>query len=207
MQWYSQAFNKAFGGEIDESNGMTWTLHTSTYAPDRVAHDYVNDLTNELATGGGYTSGGISAGLITRTVTAANSWGVQRAASTAYTVGDVVRPAAANGFIYRATSSGTTAAGLPTYPTIMGQTVADGGVTWECYGTAIVVYTAASNPSWALASFTGARYLVLSDRTTGVTSTEPLIGITDFVTDQAGGGGTFLVSPHASLGILHVAIQ
>ena len=32
MQWYSQAFAKAFGGEIDESNGMTWTLHTSRVA-------------------------------------------------------------------------------------------------------------------------------------------------------------------------------
>jgi hypothetical protein len=34
-----------------------------------------------------------------------------------------------------------------------------------------------------------------------------LIGITDFVTDQSGGGGTWLVSPHASLGILHIPIQ
>ena len=208
MQWYSQAFNKAFGGEIDESNGMTWTLHASGYTPDRVAHDYVNDMTNELSTAGGYTAGGISAGLITRTVTAANSWGVQRAASTAYLVGDVVRPVSANGFIYRATNSGTTGAGLPTYPTIMGQTVVDSGVTWECYGIAIVVFTAANNPSWTLtAGVTTIRYLVLSDRTTGVTSTEPLIGITDFVTDQSGGCGTWLVSPHASLGILHIPIQ
>jgi hypothetical protein len=208
MQWYSQAFAKAFGGEIDESNGMTWTLHTATYVPDRVTHAYVSSLSNELGTAGGYTAGGISAGLITRTVTAANSWGVSRAASTAYVVGDVVRPAAANGFIYRATSSGTTGAGLPTYPTIMGQTVADGGVIWECYGIAIVVFTAANLPSWTLTNaVTGIRYLVLSDRTTGVAATEPLIGITDFVTDQAGAGGTFVVNPHASLGILHVPIQ
>ena len=208
MQWYAQAFNTAFGAQIDESNGMTWTLHASGYTPDRSAHDFVNDLTNELATAGGYTAGGISAGAITRTVTAANSWGVSRAASTAYVAGDVVRPASANGFLYRATNSGTTAAGLPTYPTIMGQTVVDGGVTWECYGIAICVFTAANNPSWTLTNaVTTIRYLVLSDRTTGVTSTEPLIGITDFVTDQSGAGGTFLVSPHPSLGHLHVAIQ
>lgn len=207
MQWYSQAFAKAFGGEIDEANGMTWTLHTSTYTPDRVAHDYVNDLSNELATSGGYTSGGISAGLITRTVTAANSWGVSRANTTAYVVGDVVRPASANGFIYRCVVAGTSAGSPPTFSTVMGQVTADNTVTWETYGIAIVVFTAANNPSWATATFTGARYLVLSDRTTGVTSTEPLIGITDFITDQAGGGGTFLVGPHPSLGILHIPIQ
>jgi hypothetical protein len=207
MQWYSQAFAKAFGGEIDESNGMTWTLHTSTYTPDRVAHAYVSSLTNELATGGGYTSGGIAAGLITRTVTAANSWGTSRANTTAYAVGDVVRPASANGFLYRCVIAGTSGGAPPTFSTVMGQVTTDGTVTWETYGTAIIVFTAASNPSWASASFTGVRYLVLSDRTTGVAATEPLIGITDFVTDQAGAGGTFLVNPHPTLGILHIPVQ
>jgi len=33
-------------------------LHTSSYTPDQDNHDFQNDLTNELATAGGYTVGG-----------------------------------------------------------------------------------------------------------------------------------------------------
>jgi hypothetical protein len=36
------------------------TLHTVTYVPDQDVHDFVNDLTNEVASGGGYTTGGVS---------------------------------------------------------------------------------------------------------------------------------------------------
>lgn len=207
MQWYASAVAKAVNMETDFDDNMTWTLHTSTYTPSRFVDDYVNDLAGELASGGGYTSGGMSAGAVSRTITVANSWAVQRAASTAYALGDVVRPAAANGFLYRATSAGTTAAGLPTYPTILGQTVADGGVTWECYGSGIMVFLAAVTPSWGpSATLSGIRYLVLSDRTPGASSAQPLIAFTDFVTDQAVTTGTFQVNPHASLGNCHIAI-
>ncbi len=34
---------------------FTMTLHTDSYTPDFNAHDLYNDLTNELATAGGYT--------------------------------------------------------------------------------------------------------------------------------------------------------
>lgn len=37
------------------SDSFTHTLHTDTYTPDFNAHDLYNDLTNELATAGGYT--------------------------------------------------------------------------------------------------------------------------------------------------------
>jgi hypothetical protein len=43
------------------------TLHTSTYTPDQDAHDFQNDLANELGTAGGYTAGGVS--LANKTVT------------------------------------------------------------------------------------------------------------------------------------------
>jgi hypothetical protein len=36
------------------------TLHTATYTPDQDAHNFYDDLTNELSTGGGYTSGGLA---------------------------------------------------------------------------------------------------------------------------------------------------
>jgi hypothetical protein len=194
----------AMNAEVDLDDGMTWTLHASGYTLDRVTDDYANDATNELSTAGGYTAGGISAGVVSRTTTAANSWAVQRAASFAYVVGDVVRPAATNGFLYRATNSGSTGAGLPTYPTVLGQTVVDGGVTWECYGIAITVFTAANAPTWTLTTaVTTIRYLVLADRTTGVASTSPLVAVTDFGTNQSGTNGTWTVTPHTSLGFFH----
>lgn len=42
-------------------------LLAAAYTPDQDAHDFYNDLTNELATGGGYTAGG--AALSGKTVT------------------------------------------------------------------------------------------------------------------------------------------
>jgi hypothetical protein len=206
VDWYAAAFRAAFNNEIDLDDNMTATLHTSSYAVSRFVDDYVNDLTNELPTAGGYTVGGVSVGAVTRTTTVANSWAVQRANSTAYALGDVVRPATGNTFLYRATTAGTTGASIPTYPTVLGQTVVDGGVTWECYGLAITVFQCTTAPTWTLAgSVTGIRYLVISDRTAGTAAAQALIAVANFVTDQAGGGGPFTLNPHASLGNFHIA--
>lgn len=49
-----------------------------------------------------------------------------------YAKGDYVRPTANNGFIYEATVAGTAAVGQPAWPTTVGGTVVDGGVTWTC---------------------------------------------------------------------------
>jgi hypothetical protein len=60
-KWYSSAVIKAFNKEIDLSGTLDTIkaqLHTSAYTPDQDAHDYQNDLTNEVAAGGGYTTGG-----------------------------------------------------------------------------------------------------------------------------------------------------
>lgn len=200
MFWYA-------GGITPSAvNSMTVTAHTVTYTPDRIANAFVSDLSNEVAAGAGYATGGVSVGVLTKTKTAANSWSVQRANSTAYALGDVVRPVSTNGFIYRATSAGTSGGSIPTYPTVMGQTVADGGVTWECYGIGIEVWTWATPPSWSSATFVF-RSLVLSDRTSGVAATEPLIGVTTYASDQTASGTTFTINQHPSLGVLHIAIQ
>src|ERR1041385_3398305 len=35
------------------------TLHTATYTPNRDTHVFASDLTNEVAAGGGYSTGGV----------------------------------------------------------------------------------------------------------------------------------------------------
>jgi hypothetical protein len=66
---------------------------------------------------------------------------VTRAGGTLYAANIIAVPASANGYMYEATVGGTTAAGLPTYPTEIGGTVADGGVTWTCRELMQIGYT------------------------------------------------------------------
>jgi hypothetical protein len=50
-----------------------------------------------------------------------------------YAVGDVVEPVTPNGFLYQATAdAGNSGGAEPTWPTTLGQTVVDGGITWTC---------------------------------------------------------------------------
>jgi hypothetical protein len=78
----------------------------------------------------------------TVTVTHTQSAAAARANTTAYALGDYILPAAANGYIYKATAAGTSAGSPPTYPTVVGDTVVDGTVTWTCVGkTTMVVNT------------------------------------------------------------------
>jgi hypothetical protein len=206
VKLYRQALAKALNKEIDwDSDALVWTQHTSTYVPNFDTHAYVSDLSNELTTGGGYTAGGLAIASPTRTYTAANSWATQRANSTAYVAGDVVRPATGNGLLYMATTSGTTGGTVPTYPTVLGQTVADGGVTWECIGSGIVVF-GCSDPSWSTATFGPARGAALSDRTPGTAATQPLIGYVDYGTDKTGGGLAFTIQLHSVLRAFYVAV-
>jgi hypothetical protein len=113
-QWYRQGLAKAMNKEMDwDSDAWKLTLHTATYAPNLDTHAYVSDLTNELTTAGNYTAGGFALTMIAPAYTAANSWATTRANTTAYALGNIVRPASANGFLYQAVVAGTTGAARP----------------------------------------------------------------------------------------------
>lgn len=57
-----------------------------------------------------------------------------RANTTAYTLGTYLVPATSNGFYYRVTAAGTSGGTIPTFPTVVGNTVVDGTVTLTCAG-------------------------------------------------------------------------
>ena len=54
------------------------------------------------------------------------------AGTTAYALGDYVVPVTQNGFRYECTTAGTSGAGEPTWPTTVGDTVADNTAVWTC---------------------------------------------------------------------------
>jgi hypothetical protein len=57
-KFYGNAFVSAFNKKIDfDSDTIKVALCTSSYTPDQDAHDFFNDITNEV-TGTGYTAGG-----------------------------------------------------------------------------------------------------------------------------------------------------
>lgn len=184
---YGKAFANMLGGEASgdtfQTDYLTDTikvmLTTSSYTPNRDTHETKNDITNEIS-GTGYTAGGVTLASKTITYTAADSWATARANSTAYAVGDVVRPAAGNAHLYRAIIAGTSAGSPPTFPTVSGQTVTDGGVTWAEIGSGITVVDAA-DPQWTTATFT-ARYAVVY-RDSGTATTSPLLWLMEAMDD------------------------
>jgi hypothetical protein len=56
------------------------------------------------------------------------------AATTVYAAGAKVKPAATPLYAYQAITAGTSGATAPTWPTIVGDVVTDGGVSWVCIG-------------------------------------------------------------------------
>jgi hypothetical protein len=193
-QWYRQALSKFLNKEADwDSDAITATLHTASYTPNLDTHAYVSDLTNELAAGSGYSTGGVVLTSLTRTYTAANSWGTARANSTAYAVGDVVRPATGNGFVYRCAVAGTSAGTVTTLGTVVGRETTDGTVVWVNEGSGVTALDAA-DPTWPSFSAGPFRYLAISDRTPATASAQPLLGLVDFGSNQTGGGGPLTIT-------------
>jgi hypothetical protein len=82
---YGLVFTALWNKEIDfDTDTIRVSLHTSTYTPDQDAHDYQNDLTNEIAATGGYSTGGATLGSKTVTYTGATNKHVLDAADIQY---------------------------------------------------------------------------------------------------------------------------
>lgn len=64
-KWYSKAFDSAFKKKIDVSaDTFKAMLVTSSYTFDQDAHDFKDDITNEVS-GTGYTAGGATLSSVT----------------------------------------------------------------------------------------------------------------------------------------------
>jgi len=58
-KWYGNGLLNVMKGAIDlDTDTFKLMLTTSAYTPDQDAHDYRNDVTNEVGGSGTYTSGG-----------------------------------------------------------------------------------------------------------------------------------------------------
>lgn len=176
---YRQAVSKFLNKEIDwNSDNIYAVLLGAGYTPNLDTHAYLSDIVaSEIANGNGYTTNGQLLTSCTITYTPANSWANTWAATTAFALNYIIRPATGNGFLYRAKAAGTTGASAPTWPTTIGGEVSDGTVTWECVGMGDTVIDA-NDPSWPSSNIT-ARYVALVDRSPGSDATRPLIGLID----------------------------
>jgi hypothetical protein len=196
---YAHALVKAFAADIDlTTDTIKMALLGGGYTPDLINHADFSDVSSSEITGTGYTAGGVTLAGVSLTLTAANAWGVAWASGTAYAYGAVVRPNPGNGFLYRCVAAGTSGGGAPSFPTVVGQTVTDGGVTWACMGDAILVFTSDS-AEWTGATFT-ADYAVIYDAQSGTYATEPLLVLQTFSGPNSPAGITFEVTPDPVLG-------
>jgi hypothetical protein len=199
---YANALVKAFAGDINlTSDTLKMALLGSGYTPNLVTDAEFSTIRSHEISGTGYTQDGVTLTGVSLTLTAANSWTVSWAALTNYAYGQVVIPDTPNGFLYRCVAGGTSDGSAPSFPTVVGETVVDNGVTWACMGDAILVFT--SNPAeWISATFT-ASYAVIYDAESGTYTTEPLILLETFAAPAAPDGQDYEVVPDPTLGWMY----
>lgn len=94
-------------GGIDlDTDTIKVALVTSSYTPDQDAHDFFDDVTNEVV-GTGYTAGGATLGSAAVTADNTDNEGVFDAADTSWTTATITARAAV---IYKSTGTASTSA-------------------------------------------------------------------------------------------------
>lgn len=190
VRGYAHGAKRFVAGDIDfDAHTIKAALVSSSYTPAQ-SHEFYSTSVNAFEISGtGYTDGGqalASKASAVRLDTDATA----RAATTAYQVGDIVRPATANGHIYKAAVAGTSGSGTPSYTLTGGREVADGTVVWVEAGVAYVRFTCATL-QWTTSTLT-ARYVVFyRDGTAG--SLDFLLGYGDFGQNESSSAGSFTV--------------
>lgn len=194
---FQSAIDQALQGNINyPSDTIKMALLTSGASPSLSTWVHYSDLTNEVANGNGYVTGGTTLGTKTHVETAANSWGTSWSGTTAYGQGQIVIPTSPNGFMYIAVVGGTSSSSQPSFNSVttQGNTLpVDGSVTWSCLGESVTVWSSAA-AQWTSATFS-ANYGVIYDAQSGTASTEPLICLINFGQTLSPVGGTLQVSP------------
>jgi len=199
---FPNALAQALAGNIKTSDTWKMILVTSAYAFATTQVHYSDVSADEVATANGYTAGGTTLTSPAVAVTAAASWPATWAASTAYSVGQVRVPATGTGYVYQCVVAGTSGTTSPAFPTVFGETVTDGTVTWVNAGESVVAVSAGA-ASWTLTGSVSANGAILYDAATGVATTDPLICYINFGSTQTG-STSFSVTPDANLGYISV---
>lgn len=187
---YRQAQLRAWSGQVNwVTDNIVMTQHTSFYEPDLDADAFVSDLADEVPAGLGYIQGGLP--LLNRSARyfPADGWPSAWSPVTVYQAGQVVRPQAPAGFLFRCITAGTSGAGAPAWPAAIGSTISDGSAAWGCIAAGAVALLA--SPVQWLSYSASVRYLVVSDRTPASPSAQPLIALLDLGTTYTGSGGNF----------------
>lgn len=133
--YYGDVFNGFIYSAVEYSDGSirhhyldnpsTWTASTTYKLGDYYRATTPGDLRFKVTS--------VAAGLA--------AW----QASHAYALGTFARPVAANGLRYKVTTAGNSAATEPAWPTVAGETVVDGSVTWTCFDQ---VASSTTEPTW-----------------------------------------------------------
>jgi len=132
---YGSLFVQAFNEEHDLlDDTLKVMLCTSGYTPDQDAHDYKNDVTNEI-TGTGYTAGGATLGSKSLTYTGATNKTVLDAADVQWPSSSLT---ARTAVLYNATGGGADASrGLIGYQQSDADIISSGGnfdIVWNASG-------------------------------------------------------------------------
>jgi hypothetical protein len=175
-------------------NPATAFTTTNTYA----------DISASEASGTGYTATGITVPTPAWTTTQANSYGRAWTATTAYNVGDVIRPSAnTNGHLYMVVTAGTTGGTEPiagNWPTVSGKdSPTDGTVVYTEIGTSITKFSSGNIVSPSM-SLTGIQYGWIYDAQNATAANQSLICLLDFGSQKTWTSTVVTFTPDTNLG-------
>jgi len=128
--YWNSKYYAVIGNHLYENGTAKQTLSTSTgkcgfevFDNSGVQYLFLADGTDAYVVN---TSG---------TVTQVNQTYSAWVGSTNYSIGNRVIPTVSNGYYYEVTTdAGSSAGAQPTWPTTIGTTIVDGGITWTCSG-------------------------------------------------------------------------